>query len=487
MANRLYNNYDITFGIENFKAIGSRQEFPIKPITLIYGRNSAGKSTIMQALLLLRTIIFSDKGNLRPITELECFDDRIDIGSFEQYVHDQDIDRAIMLDIRFEDRETGNSFKYVFRLYHPHIIECFDYVHSKFQHEDLDEYPRKYIPRALTNQEDVTEDDIIEYSKTLYFFEFHLDEEPMIVKHYDDHDVDSLDEFLDTSAFKHILEDFEKLFRKEVTKRKNEEFPKSKNRRQLYLESIRKSIKLLSRGAEKDYGCEFGESGISTNLSNGNFIFSPSNDWFGICNLFGGLSEHGKWKEAVNEALKDALRDAKHLHKELDSFNKQFDGKPNSIRYLQVEALILIGKMNWICRNSDSVLNEFCKSMAHLGPLRTIPSRHIGDRFSHSYQDGSMLLAGLMQSGDVLEYCNETLHTIFETDFILNVEQWAQIPSEAKLQEILHKLYNFAEEDEDDGLTKPPPVFLISATRQATASCSHTSKWIAFAMTILLK
>jgi predicted ATPase len=33
-------------GIENFKAFGKMQRFPLKPITLLYGPNSSGESSI---------------------------------------------------------------------------------------------------------------------------------------------------------------------------------------------------------------------------------------------------------------------------------------------------------------------------------------------------------------------------------------------------------------------------------------------------------
>lgn len=40
--------------LENFKAFGSMQKFPLRPITLIFGANSSGKSTILNSLLLLK-------------------------------------------------------------------------------------------------------------------------------------------------------------------------------------------------------------------------------------------------------------------------------------------------------------------------------------------------------------------------------------------------------------------------------------------------
>ena len=43
--------------IENFKGIGDKAvTIPIRPITLLFGKNSAGKSTVLQAMRYLREI-----------------------------------------------------------------------------------------------------------------------------------------------------------------------------------------------------------------------------------------------------------------------------------------------------------------------------------------------------------------------------------------------------------------------------------------------
>ncbi len=50
--------------LENFKAFGRRQVIPLAPITLIFGANSSGKSTILQSLLLLKqTLAEEDTGD----------------------------------------------------------------------------------------------------------------------------------------------------------------------------------------------------------------------------------------------------------------------------------------------------------------------------------------------------------------------------------------------------------------------------------------
>ena len=45
-----------TIGIENFKGIGERQRIGLKPITLLFGPNSAGKSTVLHALYYAREV-----------------------------------------------------------------------------------------------------------------------------------------------------------------------------------------------------------------------------------------------------------------------------------------------------------------------------------------------------------------------------------------------------------------------------------------------
>lgn len=43
-----------SLSIGNFKVFGPEQRIPMKPITLVFGANSSGKSSILQSLLLLK-------------------------------------------------------------------------------------------------------------------------------------------------------------------------------------------------------------------------------------------------------------------------------------------------------------------------------------------------------------------------------------------------------------------------------------------------
>lgn len=73
------------FRISNFKAFAGTQYIPIRPITLIYGANSSGKSSILHSLLLAHHAI-TNKGEL-DVYRTEAGGDSVDLGGFGQYVH----------------------------------------------------------------------------------------------------------------------------------------------------------------------------------------------------------------------------------------------------------------------------------------------------------------------------------------------------------------------------------------------------------------
>jgi hypothetical protein len=81
--------------IENFKGIGGRQAINLKPITLLFGPNSVGKSTILQALHYLREIL--ERGNIDP--DVTIAGGPIDLGGFATLVHNHELDRAVRVKV----------------------------------------------------------------------------------------------------------------------------------------------------------------------------------------------------------------------------------------------------------------------------------------------------------------------------------------------------------------------------------------------------
>jgi len=92
--------------IGNFKAFAETQRIPIRPLTLIYGANSSGKSSILHSLLLARHA--HETGDL-DVHRTNVGGESVDLGGFRQYVYKREANRrvewAIDLDtISFKDK-----------------------------------------------------------------------------------------------------------------------------------------------------------------------------------------------------------------------------------------------------------------------------------------------------------------------------------------------------------------------------------------------
>ena len=79
--------------IENFKGISERQIIDLAPITLLFGPNSAGKSTVLQALHYVREIL--ERQNPNPDETIAG--GLIDLGGFSSLVHRHELDRPIRI------------------------------------------------------------------------------------------------------------------------------------------------------------------------------------------------------------------------------------------------------------------------------------------------------------------------------------------------------------------------------------------------------
>ena len=110
--------------IENFKGIRDRVEIELKPITLLFGPNSAGKSTILHALLYAQEVF--ERHNL-DADRTAAGGPFIDLGGFKSMVHGRDPNRSIGLGLRFSldegewqdfelDKEGQKAFEY--------LLEC---------------------------------------------------------------------------------------------------------------------------------------------------------------------------------------------------------------------------------------------------------------------------------------------------------------------------------------------------------------------------
>jgi predicted ATPase len=85
--------------LENFKGVGGRIRVELAPITLLFGANSAGKSTILQALQYMREVL--ERRNANPDRTIHG-GEFVDLGGFRNLVHQRDPTRAISIKLEIE-------------------------------------------------------------------------------------------------------------------------------------------------------------------------------------------------------------------------------------------------------------------------------------------------------------------------------------------------------------------------------------------------
>ena len=84
--------------LENFKGISTRQRIELSPITLLFGPNSVGKSTVLQALHYLREIL--ERQNVNP--DKTVVGGSIDLGGFKNMVHNHELNRSIRIKVEMD-------------------------------------------------------------------------------------------------------------------------------------------------------------------------------------------------------------------------------------------------------------------------------------------------------------------------------------------------------------------------------------------------
>lgn len=91
----------LSYSLENFKSFGSKQKIPLKPITLIYGANSSGKSSIIHGYLFIREFLKTGKCDLSNFT---IGGELLDLGGYKQYLHKKEYaTRNLNLEIELEN------------------------------------------------------------------------------------------------------------------------------------------------------------------------------------------------------------------------------------------------------------------------------------------------------------------------------------------------------------------------------------------------
>jgi predicted ATPase len=116
------------FHITNFKSFGGPVSIPLKPITLIFGPNSSGKSSIFQSLLLLKQTM--ERVGEGTDTNLVTNGNLVDLGSFRDFIshHDES------LSFTFKANLKAHSIEHAAMILNP---DRSDYVLGLHKHIQL--------------------------------------------------------------------------------------------------------------------------------------------------------------------------------------------------------------------------------------------------------------------------------------------------------------------------------------------------------------
>jgi len=88
-----------SYKIGNFKAFSETRTIPLKPITLIYGANSSGKSSLIHSMLLAYN---GFRYNDLDMHQTNISGDSVNLGGFRQYVYNRDVEKQVTLSISFK-------------------------------------------------------------------------------------------------------------------------------------------------------------------------------------------------------------------------------------------------------------------------------------------------------------------------------------------------------------------------------------------------
>ena len=106
--------------IANFKAFSLAQRTPLRPITLIYGANSAGKSSILHVLALAHHAI--ETGDL-DTQRTRIGGEIIDLGGFRQYVHRRDREKQVELRFELDPKQLSGRVAELLRSAEDIVVE----------------------------------------------------------------------------------------------------------------------------------------------------------------------------------------------------------------------------------------------------------------------------------------------------------------------------------------------------------------------------
>ncbi|WP_028879432.1 AAA family ATPase [Terasakiella pusilla] len=88
----------LSYSVKNLRRLVSTPEIEIKPITILLGRNSVGKSSFLRSLPLIRQTL-----ETKTSAPILWYGDYVDFGNYKSAVNNNDTDKDIVFTFKFND------------------------------------------------------------------------------------------------------------------------------------------------------------------------------------------------------------------------------------------------------------------------------------------------------------------------------------------------------------------------------------------------
>ncbi|MBP1131655.1 putative ATPase [Serratia sp. PL17] len=141
--------------IKNFKSFSGTQSLDLAPITLIFGPNSSGKSTIIQSLLGMKQTLSTPQKQAGFIANGSC----LDLNSFVSLIHGHDVGKEIELSFSFTYNLSAQEYQDIFSerqfLASSDIRKVgFTYAHKEKSEDDISSCFLKEFKYEISNSSD---------------------------------------------------------------------------------------------------------------------------------------------------------------------------------------------------------------------------------------------------------------------------------------------------------------------------------------------
>jgi len=95
--------------LENFRSFSKPTRIELRPITLLYGQNSAGKSSVIKALLLLQQSLAASRRRGEDTRTFVFSGEFVDLGSFEASVSGHNTGKTMAIGVDISESDSNDS------------------------------------------------------------------------------------------------------------------------------------------------------------------------------------------------------------------------------------------------------------------------------------------------------------------------------------------------------------------------------------------